>query len=91
MQILWISYKGGGGSKYLLVLELGRADGKLICLKSDAIPPVDKQLIGKMQNVLNALSLDKKVHWLRQNCPKSMQGYRTLTLSKVTIKDSFKL
>jgi hypothetical protein len=57
-----------------LLLELGTRNNKLCGLLADKVPDSERAKITSSRTILDALSVDRKILWLKDHCPIS---YRT--------------
>lgn len=86
MQLQWSRYKSGDGHKYILAIHLGTSKGKECVLVSDKVPNSELKLIKESRNILDKLSLDQLLVWMKSTCPITMRlAYRTIPSDKYEI------
>lgn len=71
--------------RYILLLELGRRDNKICGLETKHVRDGDRKKILSLRPMLNKLSLDKKLTWLKNNCPNTMQAYKEIYESNISV------
>lgn len=89
MELLWLFYNGSK-PRHILLLELGRTDTKIIGIESNKIKVGEKNRLKSASTIIDNLSLDKKIIWIKHNCPGVMAGLRTLFINKSNVINNYK-
>lgn len=82
MELLWCKYKQ---TENRLFLYLGEHNGKACCIDANAIDHGTKITIREAAPILDDLSLESKVNWIKENCPGAMASYRTLNKTDIQV------
>jgi len=91
MKLLWILYKGKKTTRYLLFLNLGNRNGKLVGLDTSKIDNTSRAKMMGSRDFQN-LSLDAKIMWLKRHCPNAMaKAYRELYESNIKSRKEYKI
>jgi hypothetical protein len=91
MQLLWIHYQGKKTNRFILLLELGRHQGKIHGLDSKGITDAIRQKIIDAQSILSALSLGERVVWLKRHCPAALRAYKAIHEENAKIVETHQL
>ncbi len=51
------------------LVELGSRDGKICGLVADKVPDHEREKIRDARTMLDAISVERKIGWLREHCP----------------------
>lgn len=80
MELLYVLYRPAGKqSKYLLLYPLGNRGGKLCAIATGEIPNGEVNRIRSNKERLATLSLERKLVWLKHNCPTAYKkGYKEI-------------
>jgi len=92
MELLWIYHQGNKGSRYILILYLGDKETKYCGLETQFIVEADNKIIRSSIAELHKLSLDKKLLWIKEKCPKSYKNaYKELKKDNSTIVEKYSI
>lgn len=81
----------GASPRYILVLALGVANGKLCCLDANALESRHKERIRSRSSYLNKLGLQDMVAAINKLCPGAMKHYKTINMSNLVIDKEYKI
>lgn len=70
-------------------MELGRKNGKIYSIETNKIDAGSRRKIISARKILDSLSLDKRIEWIRHNCPNAINGFKTLNEGKAAITDTY--
>jgi hypothetical protein len=91
MKLYWARYTKNSKSKYLLLLELGRKSGKILCLDTGKLSPDDKEFLRAKSNYMDSLNLDDKIRFLRDHRASAISAYKTINMSNIEIDRSYEV
>ena len=87
MELLYILYKSAGKpATYRLVLPLGHRNGKLCAIETTKVAAGEISRINANKTRLSALSLERKIEWIRNHCPHAYRnGFREIWDKNYTV------
>lgn len=84
MELVYLRYTKDG--RLILLLELGSRNNKICGLLSEKVPDHERAKITKARTLLDALSLPRKLQWLKEHCPVTYKtAYREVSNSNAEI------
>lgn len=84
MELIFVRYVPKD-SKVLLV-ELGNRNNKICGLLAEKVPDGERKKILSASTVLDAMSVDRKLGWLRDHCPVAYRtAYREIHLKNAQV------
>jgi hypothetical protein len=90
MNLAWIRYNSSKGDNHALFLILGDRGDKVAMLKSNALDAGEQHYIRDNLIKLSVLSLDDRIKWFNEHCPRSMKdAFRLIHRDKLHILDSY--
>ncbi len=90
MELMYIRYVPKNAT-YLL-LDLGKRNSKICGLLSEKVNDGERQRILSSTKVLDALSLPRKLQWLRDHCPQAFKtAYREIKVANAQILSHHKI
>ena len=75
----------------MLVFALGTANGKLVCLDTDALSEEDKTFLKQRSDYLQKLSLEDKIETLRKRRPDVLRCCKTISTSNFVIDKEYSI
>lgn len=91
MQLLWLHYHGKKTNRFILLLELGRHQGKIHGLDSKGLADTTRQKIIDSKSILSALSLGERIAWLKRHCPVALRTYKAINEKNAKIVETHQL
>lgn len=92
MKLLNIHYHAKGKTpKYLLLLYLGQRNEKICGIETYHINDKEMAEIVRNSDVLSKLSLDRKIFWIKNNCPFGYKGYKEINSLNITILGEYNI
>jgi len=89
MKLLWIHYKGKKRTRYILFLDLGTKDGKIVGLDTKLVDDRSRNMI-MSNSTLPDMSLDSKLRWIKRFCPTAVPALRSLIQKNVVSAQEYK-
>lgn len=90
MKLVWLRYNKKNKAQHALFLMLGERGNKLIMLRSDKVDDGELSELRRHIPRLSSLSLDGRIRWLRDNCPRTVRNaFRITAKNKVHILDQY--
>lgn len=90
MYLSKIKYQKKDQSKILVVLVLGRRQGKLVCILDSCISDNDADIIKTNSGKLTEYTLTNKIGWFKDKMPHLYRnGYKEIYLERVQLLKSY--
>lgn len=90
MQLAWVRYDKKKSKNYELYLLLGERGDKSVALKSSNMDAGELVNLRRNLKTLDALSLDGRLRWIRDQCPRSVKSaFRILLKKKMHILKTY--
>lgn len=68
------------------LVELGNRKGKICALVAEKVPDNERDKIMESRRMLDAISVDRKIGWLREHCPVAYRtAYREMLLANAQV------